>query len=124
MATWQITELNGFMEFMVSRESVSTTELEGHLVKCGVRMSKEEYLVLLDKISKEEGIHQPILSILTYGNPYQTAQTTVVVTMSEIDGLWTLWAIEKDGRFRAVCSLDNLRDVEENAFAVVLESIV
>ena len=124
MANIEITELNGFMEFVVSRESMSTTELECNLERCGVRIGNAEYLELLDRISLEEGHYQSILSILTYENPYQTAQTTVIITMSEIDGLWRLWAIEKDGRFRSLGHSENLRRMEENAFFVVLDSIV
>lgn len=123
MSTIAITELVGFADFVVSRENVGVEEFKTVLRRWGVSLREEEYLDLLDKVSKEEGLQQAILSILTYDNPYQTAQTNVFITMSEIDGLWRLWAIEKDGRFRSLGHSSNLRRMEENGFFVILESI-
>ena len=98
MATIEIVELEGFMEFITSRENESVESFMAFMKKWSGVVDKEVYEALLEQMSMEESYYQPILSILTYGNPYQTAQLTVFVTMSEIDGLWTLWRMDKEGQ--------------------------
>lgn len=124
MGTTLITELEGFMEFIVSRENVGVDEFKTILRKWGASLERGEYLDLLDCISKEEGSQQAILSILTYDNPYQSAQLNIFITMSEIDGFWSLWSFDKNGKIENIHESKRLRELEELGFFKILESIV
>ena len=124
MATALIIELEGFMEFITARENESVESFMAFLRRWSGLEDKEACEALLEQISMEESYYQPILSILTYGEPYQTAQLTVFVTMSEVDGLWTLWRIDKEGNIDQVKKSGNLRELEELGFFNILDSIV
>lgn len=124
MANIEITELEGFCEFSVERENESVETFKAFLKRWNDLEEEEIVEDLLEQISMEEGCYQPILSILTYGNPYKTAQLTIFITMSEIDGLWTLWSMDKEGNTDEVKKSSNLRELEELGFFSILDSIV